>query len=108
MTTYALKTPLQSFVIATLGTVSGISFMLINVRVALGWAQTHPTTQSTTNLSWAQNHPTTLGTSSGATYPVIRSTKVHIDTTVDMKGDLSNGDVGLNRYELDAMRSGQV
>ncbi|KAF8142303.1 hypothetical protein K438DRAFT_1486669, partial [Mycena galopus ATCC 62051] len=37
MVTYATKSPLDRFVRATLGTVSGISFMLINVRVALGW-----------------------------------------------------------------------
>ncbi|KAF8213833.1 hypothetical protein K438DRAFT_1802330 [Mycena galopus ATCC 62051] len=38
---YATKSPVDAFFRATMGTVSGISFMLINVRVALGWGQTH-------------------------------------------------------------------
>ncbi|KAJ7811648.1 hypothetical protein B0H14DRAFT_3150718 [Mycena olivaceomarginata] len=44
MITYATKSPLEGFVLVTLGTVSGISFMLINVRVALGWGQINRTT----------------------------------------------------------------
>ncbi|KAK7061984.1 hypothetical protein R3P38DRAFT_2832715 [Favolaschia claudopus] len=36
---FAIKSPFHWFALGTLGTISGISFMLINVRVALGWSQ---------------------------------------------------------------------
>jgi len=83
MITYGLKSALQPFVITTLGTVSGISFMLINVRVSLGWAQTNPTTYSTTTR----------------TYPVFAArvqmdSEARVDTT---KGSTNNG------YELDGV-----
>ncbi|KAF8217033.1 hypothetical protein K438DRAFT_1798192 [Mycena galopus ATCC 62051] len=40
MIVHGTKLPLDNPVISTLGTVSGISFMLINVRVALSWSHT--------------------------------------------------------------------
>ncbi|KAK7061982.1 hypothetical protein R3P38DRAFT_682717 [Favolaschia claudopus] len=39
MITYSIKSPFHWFVLGNLGSISGISFMLINVRVALGWSQ---------------------------------------------------------------------
>ncbi|KAJ7575532.1 hypothetical protein C8J56DRAFT_971489 [Mycena floridula] len=79
MITFALKTPLQSFMLNTLGTVSGISFMLINVRVALGWSQIDPTS--------------TMSTSTPIFAPRSQmQAQIHIATTVDIRDD---------EYELD-------
>ncbi|KAJ7791663.1 hypothetical protein B0H14DRAFT_3115392 [Mycena olivaceomarginata] len=81
MVTYTIKSPLQSFVQVTLGTVSGISFMLINVRVALGWGQINRTTSL-----------------------VLPPTTIRMETQVDMpaKDDSDNG------YELDAVSKDQI
>ena len=86
MITYSIKSLMQPFVIATLGTVSGISFMLINVRVALGWSEALLTT---------------LNTTVGASHPAFapRSTEVHIPPTVNLKDD-----DGSTQYELDVRK----
>ncbi|KAF8142302.1 hypothetical protein K438DRAFT_1784908 [Mycena galopus ATCC 62051] len=88
MIAYAAKSPLDGFARTTLGTVSGISFMLINVRVALGWGQTRRSAPgSSINLTGP------------ATPTAHSSVRVHMDTQVEMHvympqkgpGDIENG-----------------
>ncbi|KAJ7368633.1 hypothetical protein DFH08DRAFT_831860 [Mycena albidolilacea] len=85
MITYAAKSPLQIFVQVTLGTVSGISFMLINVRVALGWGQI--------------NRTTSVG---------LPPTRIRMETQVDMHVDMPAKDDSDNGYELDAVSKDQI
>ncbi|KAJ6515580.1 hypothetical protein C8R45DRAFT_1140125 [Mycena sanguinolenta] len=59
MITYATKSPLDGYNRATLGTVSGLSFMLINVRVALGWSQTRQARQTAPGSSIVMACPPT-------------------------------------------------
>ncbi|KAJ7241913.1 hypothetical protein B0H12DRAFT_854835 [Mycena haematopus] len=95
MITYVTKTPLDGFVRATLGTVSGVSFMLINVRVALSRSQTQPPV-------------ITSGSSAILTRP---PTKVqidthHVNTHVDIPSE-TDGD-GDNVYELDEVPEDRI
>ncbi|KAF8215333.1 hypothetical protein K438DRAFT_774623 [Mycena galopus ATCC 62051] len=78
MVTYATKSPLDSFVRSTLGTMSGISFTLINVRVALGWDQT--------NREFAPGSSIILA--SPATATACSSLIVHLNTQVDRHVDM--------------------
>ncbi|KZT69219.1 hypothetical protein DAEQUDRAFT_710407 [Daedalea quercina L-15889] len=48
---YQASSNIQYTIIDTLGVVAGISFMLINVRAGLGWAQQAPSTASSGNSS---------------------------------------------------------
>jgi hypothetical protein len=85
MITYATKSPLEGFVLVTLGTVSGISFMLINVRVALGWGQINRTTSV-----------------------VLPPTRIRMETQVDMHVDMPAKDDSDNGYELDAVSKDKI
>ncbi|KAJ7368628.1 hypothetical protein DFH08DRAFT_30304 [Mycena albidolilacea] len=85
MITYATKSPLEGFVLVTLGTVSGISFMLINVRVALGWGQINRTTSV-----------------------VLPPMRVRMETQVDMHVDMLTKDDSDNGYEIDAVSKDQI
>ncbi|KAJ7368619.1 hypothetical protein DFH08DRAFT_831834 [Mycena albidolilacea] len=85
MITYATKSPLEGFVLVTLGTVSGISFMLINVRVALGWGQINRTTSV-----------------------VLSPTRIRMETQVNMHVDMPANDDSDNGYEIDAVSKDQI
>ncbi|KAF8213825.1 hypothetical protein K438DRAFT_1955925 [Mycena galopus ATCC 62051] len=95
MITYATESPLDAFVRATLGTVSGISFMLINVRVSLGWGQTRREYALESSIILA----------SPETPTACSSVRVRIDTQVDAHveirekgpGDTDTGGVVLLR-----------
>ncbi|KAF7352532.1 hypothetical protein MVEN_01218200 [Mycena venus] len=83
MITYSTKSALEIFVLNTLGTVSGLSFMLINVRVALGWGQTE----------------TIRGSSTNRPYPV--PTRVQMETQVDTHVDMPTKSSTDNDNEVD-------
>ncbi|KAJ7791661.1 hypothetical protein B0H14DRAFT_3160761 [Mycena olivaceomarginata] len=85
MITYATKSPLEGFVLVTLGTVSGISFMLINVRVALGWGQINRTTSV-----------------------VLPPMRIRMETQEDMHVDMPANDDSDNGYEIDAVSKDQI
>jgi len=94
MVTYATKSPLDHFVRATLGTVSGISFMLINVRVALGWGQTN---RSAPGSSIILACPATPIARLSIQVPLDTQADMHVDILQKGQGDIENG------YELDAV-----
>ncbi|KAJ7368625.1 hypothetical protein DFH08DRAFT_831850 [Mycena albidolilacea] len=85
MITYATKSPLEGFLLVTLGTVSGISFMLINVRVALGWGQINRTTSV-----------------------VLPTMRIRMETQEDMHVEMPANDDSDNGYEIDAVSKDQI
>ncbi|KAF7352525.1 hypothetical protein MVEN_01217500 [Mycena venus] len=92
MITYSTKSALEIFVLNTLGTVSGLSFMLINIRVALGWGQTETISGSSTD------RPNLVP-------PRVRM-ETQVDTHVDMPTKSSTDNH--NEYELDEVAKGQI
>ncbi|KAF7352531.1 hypothetical protein MVEN_01218100 [Mycena venus] len=87
MITYAIKSVLEIFVLNTLATVAGISFMLINVRGALGWGHTN---QSITGFSVNRAYP---GIPSPSMATGVRmETQVDIHVHMDMPTNSSTDD----------------
>ncbi|KAK7061990.1 hypothetical protein R3P38DRAFT_682964 [Favolaschia claudopus] len=79
MITYWIKSPLHWFVLGNMGTISGISFMLINVRVALGSSRSDQPIMAATKIELNVNE--FLAVSAG----------VRTDTQVDPADDCTNG-----------------
>ncbi|KAK7061981.1 hypothetical protein R3P38DRAFT_682545 [Favolaschia claudopus] len=89
MVTYAIKSPLNWFVLGNLGTISGISFMLINVRVALGWSQ-----------SGQSMHLEPLEFSGEPNLANLNPTRVRMERTVDTRVDLPKKGGGTELHDV--------
>jgi len=97
MIVHGTKSSLDILVISTLGTISGISFMLINVRVALGWSDINRTLSSSRGSD-----------SINRAYPAAPPTRVRMDTQVDMRVDMPRKSDTEDVYELDAVSKSRV
>jgi len=101
MVVHGTKSSLEILVISTLETVSGISFMLINVRVALGWSQIDRTLSGSRDRGSESNNR-----AYPATAPPLTRVRMetHVDTHVDIprKGDTDHV------YELDGMSKNRL
>ncbi|TFY69100.1 hypothetical protein EVJ58_g603 [Rhodofomes roseus] len=99
--TYEAKSNLQFFTIATVCPIAGIAFMLINVRVGLGWAQRATPDQSSSGLSFGRGG-TTHGTAADSF--ALRPVTVDVTTVVhqDMGDDLEQSRVKTD-YSADAL-----
>ncbi|KAJ6539645.1 hypothetical protein B0H19DRAFT_368174 [Mycena capillaripes] len=95
MITFARQSLLHPFVITNLGSVSGISFMLINVRAALHSSQPRSTI-SATSINRAHRL---------ATAPL---TRVQMETQVHTHVDVAARDNADSVYELDAVTKGRL
>ncbi|KAK7061997.1 hypothetical protein R3P38DRAFT_2832784 [Favolaschia claudopus] len=72
---YSIKSPFHWFVLGNIGTISGIAFMLINVRVALGWSQSDEPIVSASKIVF--NADGTLSVPAGVT------TDIEVDNRTD-------------------------
>ncbi|KZT09997.1 uncharacterized protein LAESUDRAFT_673684 [Laetiporus sulphureus 93-53] len=86
MVTYLARSNLQFVTNETWAFVAGISFMLINVRVGMGWAQNGTTTTSTFGV--------TFGTSASGNQPfAMRPLAVTVTSTVHRDHDFDNAPI---------------
>ncbi|KAH9934280.1 uncharacterized protein B0H18DRAFT_980495 [Fomitopsis serialis] len=99
--TYEAKSNLQFFTIGTLCPVAGIAFMLINVRVGLGWAQRGTPHHSSSGLSSARSGITHGSSNTGASF-AMRPLTVDVTTVVHQDGN----DLEQSRMKTDYDASG--
>jgi len=95
--TYEAKSNLQFFTIDTLCPVAGIAFMLINVRVGLGWAQRASTDlESSANDGFRRSGVTHTGPSFAMRPVTVEvTTAVHQDSGDDVEQSQDKADYGL-------------
>jgi hypothetical protein len=80
--TYQSQSNLQFIAIDCLSVISGIAFMLINVRVGLGWAQNSINTSQVNSSQHANSGGNRALSSSGDSYPM-RPVAINIQHAVD-------------------------
>lgn len=79
--TYEAKSNLQFFTIDTLCPIAGIAFMLINVRVGLGWAQRASAQTPSTGVTFGRGGSTSGTTNTGNSY-TMRPLAIDVTTAI--------------------------